>query len=115
MFERTRVAPTAGTVGASFLTTTMRDTNLRSEKRIARDHLSTAWYAGTDSEGAHHFWSYVEQSFAVIEGERVEVVNLDETPYDTPGEWADYVANERGWEDCRIGGSAIADSLEVLA
>jgi hypothetical protein len=93
----------------------MRDSNLRSEKSIALEHVSTAWYAGTDADGGHHFWSHVDQTFVVVDGETAEVWHLDETPYDSPAEWRDHVAARRGWDDCRIGGSAIAESLEVLA
>lgn len=82
-----------------------------SQKRIARKHLSTAWFVGLDDQGASHFWSFVDQAIAVVNGTDADVYHLDETPCDDLGDWREHVATQRGWTDCRVGNADLAGVL----
>ncbi len=65
---------------------------------IAREQYHDASYLGTDGAGADHFWSIYHRAVVIVSsnGEAVETVELDNTPYETLEEWIDYTDTERG-------------------
>jgi len=81
----------------------------RTQKHIAREHCHDAWCVGIDSDGASHFWSQYSETVIVVDGTDADIFHLDETPCTTLSDWARHVANQRGWTDCRIGGSLVDD------
>ncbi|RYJ08355.1 hypothetical protein ELS19_17540 [Halogeometricum borinquense] len=89
---------------------------------IAREQYHDACYLGTDGVGADHFWSIYHQAVVIVssDGEAVETVELENTPYETLGEWLDYTETERGeWETVLVadGGlpGMVAGAMEVAS
>jgi len=82
------------------------------EKRIARKHFHDASFVGIDDRGTSHWWSIYAQAIVLVDGDGVETIRTsdDTNPIDSLGDWREYVAAERGWQDCRIAGS-LADHL----
>jgi len=81
----------------------------RTEKDIAQSECFDAQLAGIDADGASHYWSQYFETVIVIEDCDTELFELDETPCRKLADWRDHVANQRGWADCRIGGSLLGD------
>jgi len=87
----------------------MQNNDTRTQKDIATEHCHDAWCVGIDADGASHFWSQYHETVIVVDGESADRFALDETPCATLSDWARHVANQRGWADCRIGGSLVGD------
>lgn len=105
--------PVISRVGKSVPGTTMQANATRTQKHIATEHCFDAWCVGIDADGAAHFWSQYFETLVVVDGTDAEVFELDATPLDTLDDWKRHVANQRGWTDCRIGGSLIGDLAEA--
>jgi len=89
------------------------------QKRIAQDHYHDAFYVGTDAAGATHWFSLYHQAVVVIEADDVATVELPVSdggdPIDDLGSWKRYTDAHRGWEECLISESLLAQAQEVLA
>ena len=96
-----------------FLTTTMQANATRTQKDIAREYCHDAWCVGIDADGAAHFWSQYHKTIVVVDGTDAEAFELDATPLGTLADWKRHVTNQRGWTDCRIGGSLVVDLVEA--
>jgi hypothetical protein len=56
-------------------------------------------HLGTDGAGDHHYWNRVTGVVMVVtdDGERTQRYTVDEV-----NNWVRYVADRRGWGDCRL-------------
>lgn len=84
------------------------------QKDIAQQHCHDAWCVGVDSDGGSHFWSQYHQTVIVVNGTDADVFELGDTPCNTLGCWKQYVKEELGWSDCRIGGSLADEVAEAV-
>ena len=87
------------------------------QERIARNLLTQEpLFVGTAGDVAI-YWDGYERTFAVVtrEGDH-ETVALADTPFDTPAQYCEHVARERGWDvGPNIGGSLMDDLARGLA
>lgn len=90
----------------------------------AKQHCHDAMYFGTDGAGAVHCWSRVDQTVVVFErpDAAAETVTLPtyeretDTIIRTPGDWADFVASQRGdWRELRLSSGFGADLAEAVS
>jgi len=92
----------------------MQPNETRTEKDIAQSECFDAWNVGTDADGASHFWSQYHETVIVIDDGDAETYDLAGTPCETLADWKRHVESQRGWADCRIGGT-IADDIQRVA
>ena len=75
---------------------------------IARERFHDASFIRTDGEGDDHFWSIYHQAVVVSDGESVETVKLDDTPFSTLREWVKYTGRGRGeWGELLVSGGMV--------
>jgi len=77
------------------------------------ERIATLPLVGVDGEGAeHHFDQYADDVYVLQNGdvEHVEELGAGQLP-----EWVDYVADKRGWDDCRYDENGIDALVERLA
>jgi hypothetical protein len=75
---------------------------------MSDDRPSDTLEFGTDNEGRTHAYSRMENMVYVSNG---ETYALRETPFSTPGEWAEHVRGTCGWRELRLTNGNGLDSL----
>jgi len=93
----------------------MTTNDLSPEKRIAQEHCHDAYLVGIDLEGGLHYWSSYHWTIVLVEDGEHELIELDPSPLSDLRDWREYVEDERGWDDCRIGGTVVDDLAEGMA
>jgi hypothetical protein len=82
----------------------------------ARTQASDETYIGTDGDGAVHSYSKIGDYVRVHEADGdVDVIDLEGTPIDEPGQWRDHVTTKRGpWKDCRVGLEPLHEEISAV-
>lgn len=81
---------------------------------IARERFHDASFIGTDGEGDDHFWSIYHQAVVVSDGETVETVEFNNTPFSTLPEWLSYTERERGeWDKLLIADGGMVGMIDA--